>query len=78
MDFGWNLHYSSKERSKAMYKAILRRLLFRKEKLHIKHLELTLACAIEWGIDYEELMAFLQQINLFDNKEQHEQTSDFI
>ena len=88
MDFGWNLHYSSKERSKAMYKAIVKRLMQRfkdRYQLNVDHFYLTLACAVEWGLDDKELMRFLwKEIKLFDKgdeptlKEEVEEIHKFV
>ena len=88
MDFGWNLYFSSKERSKAMYKAIVKRLMRRfkdRYQLNKDHFYLTLACAVEWGLDDKELMSFLwKEIKLFDKgdeptlKEEVEEIHKFI
>ena len=69
MDFGWNLFYSSKEKSKAMYKTITKKLI-RNRKISLNHLSLILACAVEWGLEHNELMKFLwKEVKLFDNED---------
>ena len=71
-----------------MYKAIVKRLMRRfkdRYQLNKDHFYLTLACAVEWGLDDKELMIFLwKEIKLFDKgdeptlKEEVEEIHKFV